>query len=173
MSYCDINSNQEEGFADLTFDIINFKKKLFGNIYIECAANDNGTNVGFIIELKSGMTGLNNSDASTWHTYPDGIKIGFLNNFSDNLIKSINKQYELNDSNLKLNKLSIIECGAMTENPLDYKNKVVQFKCFIDSNNAKDLYAEFYINIDLQNKKLYFNEKDPGYRENIVKYLSV
>lgn len=171
-NFCDINCNQEEGFADLTFDIISFKKKLFGNTYIECAANDNGTNVGFLLELKSGMTGLYYGDISSWHTYLDGIKICFLDNLSDNLIQSISKYYELGESNLKLNKLSVIECGSLTDNPLNYKNKIVEFKCFIDSTNAKNLYAEFYLNIDLQDKKVYFNEVDPEYRENIIKYLS-
>ena len=38
--YCDICNNKDD-FIDFCFDIIKFKKKLFGNYYIECAANDN------------------------------------------------------------------------------------------------------------------------------------
>lgn len=169
--YCDIISNTEEDFCDFSFDIIKYKKKLFGNIYIECAANDNSNVVGFELELKNGMTGLNNGNIDTWHTYIDGIKINFVDNLSESLIDSIIKYYKLNLTNLKLNKSSIIECGSLTENQLDYNNKLIQFKCFVDSSNEKNLYAEFYINIDLKNKKVYFNEKSTEYRENIVRYL--
>ena len=47
----------------------------------------------------------------------------------------------------------------------------VQFKCFLEANDEAK-YAEFYINVDLPNQKLYFNEKDPDYRENIIRYFS-
>ena len=170
-NYCDICGNKGD-FVDFTFDIIKFKKKLFGGIYIECAANDNGETVGFALEIKSGMTGLYGNDINTWHSYLDGIKISFLDNLSENFIKSMIKYYELDLSNLKLNTSSIIECGSLTENPLDFKNKDIKFKCFIDSSNCRKLYAEFYINVDLKNKKVYLNEKSPEYRENIIKYLS-
>lgn len=118
------------------------------------------------------MTGISNNNFNSWHTYEDGIKIIFLENYSENFIESIINSYELKLSNLKLKEISTIECGSLTENPLDYKNKEVKFKCFIDSTNEKNLYAELYINIDLPNKKIYINEKDTSYRENIVKYLS-
>ena len=171
-NYIDINSNQEEGFADLTFNIIKFKKKLFGNIYIECAGNDKEKTIGFALELKKGMSGISNNDMRSWHTYPDGIKLIFLKDLSENFIKSLTNSYELKQTNLKLKKETTIECGSLNENPLDYNTKEIQFKCFLDSSNEKNLYAEFYINIDLQNKKLYFKEKDIDYRENIIKYLS-
>lgn len=170
--YVDINFNQEEGFADLTFDIVKFEKKLFKDIYIECAANDNGETVGFALEIKKDMTGLIGNNPETWHTYKDGIKMIYLDNISDNLINSISKQYELGETNLKLNKNIEIECGSLTNTPLDYKNGIVQFKCFLDTLNQKGLYAEFYINIDLINKKVYLNEKSTEYRSNIIKYLS-
>ena len=106
-NYCDINCNHEDGFADLTFDIINVKKKLFGNLYIECVANDNGENVGFAVEIKKGMRGIQlkdgNPDPYTWTTTINGIKILYLNNYSDKFIKSLLKAYEFNDMDLKLN----------------------------------------------------------------------
>ena len=44
-----------------------------------------------------------------------------------------------------------------------------KFKVFYDDSNEKNLYSEFYINIDLNNKILELNEKDQDYRENILK----
>ena len=171
--YCNIDCNQEEGFADLCFDIIKFEKKFLKNIYIECIANDNGKNVGFALELKRDMTGLIDNDAQSWRTYKDGIKLIYLDKISDNLLDSFSKQYGFGETNLRLNKCSIIECGSLTSNPLDYKNKLVQFKCFVDSTGDKGLYAEFYIDVDINNKKVYIKEKDMEYRNNIIKYLSI
>ncbi len=174
-NYCDINSNQEDGFKDFTFDIINYKKKLFGNLYIECAARDGNDIVGFALEIKNNMTGLmvgpDGIDINSWHTYDDGFKLIYLDKFSDNLIKCMAVAYGVDDMNLKLNKLSVIACGSLTEEPLDYKNKEIRFKCFVDGANINNSYAEFYINIDLKNKKLYLNEKDVEYRQNIIKYF--
>lgn len=171
--YCDIDSNQEDDFADLCFDIIKFKKSLFKNNYIECAANDNGKIVGFALELKRGMTGITGNNIQTWHTYRDGIKIIYLDKISNDLINSISKQYGFQENNLKLSKYVIIECGSLTADPLDYESKIVQYKCFLDPAQEKGLYAEFYIDIDLKNKKVYLKEKDIEYRENIIKYLSM
>ena len=174
--YCNINCNQEEGFADLTFDIINIRKRLFGSFYIECVANDSGENVGFALEVKKDIKGIKivngNMDSNSWTTNIGGIRIMYLKNYSDKFIKSLLKAYEFNDLDLKLNKVSPVECGCLTEEPADIENKKLNFKCFINSNLGTNLYAEFYINIDLPNKKVEFKEKDVEYRESIIKYLS-
>ena len=167
--YCNIIENSEEGLADFTFDIINYKKKLFGNRYIECAAKDGETIVGFKLEIKGNMTGLVYNDINTWHTYQDGMKILYLDNYSNDLLKVMSKYYELDNNNYKLNSSSMIECGYLMIRPLNYKWTTVKFKCFINSNSNEDIYGEFYINIDLKNKKLYLNEKSTEYRENIIK----
>ena len=175
-NYCDINCNHEEGFSDLTFDIITFKKTLFGDIYIECAANDSGKNVGFALKIKKCIKGLKvengNINPNSWTCHYQGIKIIYLIDYSDSFIKSLLKAYEFNDMDLKLNKVSPVEAGCLSAEPMDYENKKLDFKCFINSNCNTNLYAEFYINVDLPNKKVEFREKDVEYRENIIRYLS-
>ena len=162
-NYCDINCNHEEGFADLTFDIINVKKKLFGNLYIECVTNDNGENVGFALEVKKGMKGIKmvdgNLDPTSWTTTIDGIKILYLKEYSDKFIKSLLKAYEFNDMDLKLNKVSPVECGCLTEEPADIENKKLDFKCFINSNCNSGFFFSFSIIINLSLFKKYFSTK--------------
>lgn len=171
--YCNINNSQEEGFVDLVFDIAKVKKKLNGNLYIECFANDDGTNVGFGLEIKSNMKGIVDSNPETFRSYIDGFKLTYLNGVSDNLIKSLLKLYGFESTDLLLNKTNIIECGILSLEPLDFQNDIVKFKCFLDSQNQKGMYAECYINLDLKNRKLYLNEKSSEYRGNIIKYLSL
>lgn len=56
--YCRITHNEDECFVDFSFDIINIKKKLMGGIFLECAACDDGKNVGFCLEIKNNMRGI-------------------------------------------------------------------------------------------------------------------
>lgn len=173
LKFCNINNSSDEDFVDLEFDIINVKKKLFGNLYIECAASYNDTtNVGFALELKKGMVGRFDKNPATFKSYLDGIKLIYIENLSDLFIKVMSNLYNRKElENLKLKKINYIECGILEGDLRNITNEVVKFKCFLDSSQRQNLYSEFYINIDLKNKKLYINEKSSEYRNNIIKYL--
>lgn len=170
--YCKITNDQDEGFVDFSFDIVNIKKKLTGGIILECAACDEGENVGFCLEIKNNMRGIINNDFETFRTYPKGMKLTYQNGLSNDFISSVSRLYGFETANLKLKESVFIECGALSGNPVNLQREEVQFKCFLEAND-ESRYAEFYINIDLPNKKLYLKEKDPDYRENIIRYLSV
>ena len=170
--YCKITQNEEDGFVDLSFDIIDIKKKLLGGIVLKCAACDEGKNVGFCLEIKNNMRGIANGDFRTFCIYPKGLKLTYQNGLSDDFISSVLRLYGFGAADLKLKESAYIECGALNGNPMNLQKEEVQFKCFLEAND-ENKYAEFYINIDLPNKKLYFKEKDPNYRENIIRYFSV
>lgn len=169
--YCRITHNEDECFVDFSFDIINIKKKLMGGIILECAACDNGKNVGFCLEIKNNMRGIANNDFGTFCTYPKGMKLIYQNGLSNDFISSALRLYGFATADLKLKESAYIECGALSGNPMNLQKEEVQFKCFLEAND-ENKYAEFYINIDLPNKKLYLKEKDPNYRENIIRYFS-
>lgn len=171
--FCNINNSKEEGFIDFSFDIVKYKRKLMGNLYIECVASDNDINIGFGLEIKNKMRGIIDGNINSFCTYLDGLKIIFKDGISDYLIKSMLKFYGFEDMDLNLRKETYIECGSLSAEPLDYNNSEIKFKCFFDSSNINNMYAEMYINIDLKNKKIYLNEKSSEYRENIIKNLSI
>ncbi|MGN0691428.1 MAG: hypothetical protein ACI4K7_03670 [Oscillospiraceae bacterium] len=168
--YCKLTQTDDEGFVDFSFDIISTKKKLFGSIFLECAACDEGKNVGFCLEIKCNMRGITNNDPRTFCTYPQGMKLTYKNGLSNDLISSISRSYGLEAADLKLKESAYIECGALRGNPMALLKEEVQFKCFLESHDEKK-YAEFYFNVDLPNQKLYLKEKTPDYRENIVRYF--
>ncbi len=169
--YCKITNDDDEGFADFSFDIIKIKKKLVGGIILECAACDEGKNVGFCLEIKSNMRGIVNNDFRTFRAYPKGMKLTYQNGLSNDFMSSVSRLYGFGIANLKLKESEFLECGAISGNPVNLRREEVQFKCFLETNDESK-YAEFYINIDLPNKKLYLKEKDPDYRENIIRNLS-
>ena len=168
--YCKLTQTDDD-FVDFSFDIINTKKKLFGSIILECAACNEGKNVGFCLEIKCNMRGITNNDFRTFHTYPKGMKLTYQKDLSDDFISSVSQLYGFGGTDLKLKESAYIECGAINVNPMNLQTEEVQFKCFLEANDEAK-YAEFYINVDLPNQKLYFNEKDPDYRENIIRYFS-
>lgn len=168
--YCSIMQDADEGFADFSFDIINMKKKLFGGFFLTCAAFDEGKNVGFNLEIKKNMRGLINRDVRTFCTYPDGMKLTYQAGLSDDFLANVGRLYELDAGALRLKDSVYIECGALSGDPANLQQEEVDFKCFLNVNDESS-YAEFYINIDLPNKKLYLKEKDMEYRENIVRYF--
>lgn len=169
--YCSIMQDADEGFADFTFDIIKMKKKLFGGFALECAAEDEGKAVGFGLEIKKNMRGLINRDVRTFCTYSDGMKLTYQAGMSDDFLASVGRLYEFDARALRLKDSAYIECGALSGDPANLQQEEVDFKCFVNVNDESS-YAEFYINIDLPNKKLYLKEKDMEYRKNIIRFLS-
>jgi hypothetical protein len=164
--------NEDEGFVDFTFDIVKITEKLFGSILLECAACYEGLSVGFCLEIKNNMRGFTNSDIKTFCTYPKGMKLRYQNGLSDGFITTVSRLYGFEVTDLQLNKCSYIECGALSGNPMNLQKEKVEFKCFLQATDRSG-YAEFYINVDVPQQKLYFKEKDPDYRENIIRYFSM
>lgn len=168
--YCDILEHTEDGFVDFSFDIMKVKKKFFGGLYLECSASYRGTDVGFGLEIRTDMQGIVNNDPQTFCTYKDGLRLSFLNGFSKNLIPVMLHLYGFEPVHLQMKKSVLIECGALSENPIHFDEEV-QFKCFVEP-SCEEKYAEFYMNIDLKRKKVHMREKDVTYRGNIILYLS-
>lgn len=167
--YCNILENTEEGFVDLTFDINEVRKKLFGNTIIDCVANFNGRNIGFSLEIKKGMKGVVNNDFNNISFYKDGLKIIYLKPVSDDFISCILTIYGFEQNSIILKNETVLEACALKGNPGNIQNEAVDFKCFL---GAEEKYSEFFINIDIPERKLYLREKDPEYRANIIINLS-
>ena len=167
--YCDILENAEDGFVDFTFDIIKVKKKLYGGLYLECAASCGETDVGFGLDIRADMQGIENNDPQTFCTYKDGFRFSSLQGLSKKLVPVMLKLYGFEPVNLQMKKSILVECGALSVKPIHFDEEV-QFKCFVES-TCEEKYAEFYMNIDLKHKKVYMREKDAKYRENIILYL--
>jgi hypothetical protein len=60
---------------------------------------------------------------------------------------------------------------ALEGDPTKLKNGVLRTKLFFD-NGIPDEYAEIYYNLDLDGRYAALNEKDPEYREMLVKWIS-
>lgn len=115
------------------------------------------------------MKGVANNDYNNISFYQDGLKIIYLQPFSNNFISCFLTLYGFEQSNAILKDEIISEVCALKGNPDNIQNEEVDFKCFL---GAKEKYSEFFINIDIPKGKMYLREKNPEYRANIIINLS-
>lgn len=173
MKYCSLESNNEDGFKDLALTVTKFKKKPFGDFYIEGHAEYSGKNVGIGLYVRHDMRGMINNDISTLKCYNDGVRFVSLGACSDEFLKAVNEIYGFERREIKFKSSFSAVCAALGGNPRNIKKEYVQFKCFFNTEDNDNNYAEVYVNIDIPNLKVMIDEKDEDYRENIIRSLSV
>ena len=60
---------------------------------------------------------------------------------------------------------------GLNSDPTQVLKTPTKMKFFFEESEPEDLYAEVFTNIDVRGKRLQFHEKDPEYRESLVKAL--
>lgn len=103
----------------------------------------------------------------------ESIKILSIGQQSDNLIKALSKLYNIpcdkgfTDKTVVASAFSLgTEYADLTKNNGYYK-----FKLFIEE-NSDDLYCEVYLNMNFDQGTIELREKDPEYRENLIKVFT-
>ncbi len=161
----------EEGFVDLRLKITETTIK---NDYyvIDTEGNYKDDLVKLRFYLKNNMEGmekLQNSEQS-FKFYKEGIKIESMGEYSNRFLKVLIELYELINYKGIMQREIITTCVALQHSPLNLTEIKVKFKCFFNE-EEEDKYAELYINFDIPNNLVEIKEKDPEYRENIIKSL--
>jgi hypothetical protein len=169
----ELTSKAEEGWKDLVFSITDKKKLNNGFWSLTCKAKYGDTIVGLKInildEIPAGI--VNNKMDKTSFT-KQGVEILSIGKESDNLIKAISELYG-QPKKLKFTKEKLLFATfPLNQKKAILKNGQFKFKLFFDQNNEQNLYSEIFLNPDLKKGTIELNEKDEGYRMNIVKLLS-
>lgn len=191
MEYKTINQGTEEGFQDLTFTITenSYNQKSQRQIISFGIYKEENVGFGLLLAPEMLLDDPNNQKREGLFTFfQQGIEIFSLGSSSDSFVEALAELYDVKDngwerilkilSNIggKQKKLVMKERIPFSAVSLNQTSKdedgTQSFKLFYDENNGQGLYSEFYINIDLQTKTLQFNEKDTGYRRNLLKAFS-
>ncbi len=169
----DITSISEEGFCDLVFNITDKQLDKYNNWILVAKGQYKSTVVGLKIKIRNGLSpGLNNGkldQSGMTRNAGEFINIGLE---SDNFIKIVSGLYGFNSGG-KFSKKNIpFDCFSLNSGVgyLDKGN--FKFKLFLDSQDINGLYSELFLNIDLASGLIRLNEKDPGYRERVIKILT-
>jgi len=157
-------------WKDLVLSIIKKKKLSTGFWELHCKAIYKNDTVGFKVRIKDDIPpGVINGKINRAGFVPNGLEIHYSGKESDRFIKALSELYGITPASRFTREGRIFTIFSLNENRVLLEKTPARFKVFF---NDPQLYAEFYINIDLKNNILEFNEKDTGFRQNIIEILS-
>jgi hypothetical protein len=170
-----IDQLSEEGFVDLTLQICRFADE--GTHYrFHLAASHNNGEVGLDVLLvkgiKSGFDG--NMDLLKDHVYRQGVRFIRSGIESDRLISAIGSFYGADPVPHKMVPEESFTVIALHQGDLELENECVKLKLFGKDGESfdEDEYYESFFNVDLTNGMVYWNEKDPDYRQPMLRALA-
>lgn len=164
---------QEEGFNDISLKIIEVNKKENNYEYIAKGKYENKI-VGIKISIQNNISaGINNNGEIEAKSFEkNGIIIESIGAESDNFVTALSQIYNI-PRTTKFSKNPIkTTIFPLNQTVADLtKSNYYKFKVFFNDESDENEYAEIYININLENNYIEFNEKDNEYRINIIKTL--
>lgn len=169
----DITSKSEEGFHDLIFNITDKQLDKDNNWILIAKGQYKSTVVGLKIKIKNGINpGLINGKPDQSGMKKNAGELINIGLESDKLIQIVSGLYGFK-SDKKFSKKNIsFDCFSLNSMTGYLDKGDFKFKIFLDSQDLNGLYSELFLNIHLSNGLIELNEKDPGYRENIIKILT-
>ena len=169
----DITSKSEEGFQDFVFNIINKQLDKNNNWIFTVKGQYKSTVVGIKIKIKNGINpGIINGKPDKSGVMKNAGEFTTIGLESDNLIKKVSEIYGFK-TNKKFSKNKILfDCFSLNSIAGYLDKGAFKFKLFLDSQNVIGLYSEIFLDINLAAGLIELNEKDPSYRENIIKILT-
>lgn len=170
-----IDQLSEEGFVDLTLKITMLTDD--GNHYrLHLAASHDDSELGLDVILvkgiKSGFDG--NMELIKDHVYRLGVRFLRSGVESDRLIAAIGQFYSADDAPQQMVPEESFTAIALHQGELDFENDCVKLKLFGKDGEPfdEDAYYESFFNVDLANRMVYWNEKDPDYRQPLLAALT-
>jgi len=167
----EIITNTEEGFIDLTFDIIECNKFTVSSSRVEYNVWAKGLYKGNVV----GLGLLLSATKKIFRPFTLGVGINSLGEESDNLLKALAELYgETIPEQSKMK--AYVPAGFFVLSDLKNKkdcfdNMKVDIKMFFGEDDGNQ--CEHYLNIDLPNKIVEFHEKDEVYRKSIIECFTL
>jgi len=167
------NQNEEEGWQDLVFTLTNKELQTDGYWNITCKATHKGSIVGFRIFILEGIeAGIVDGDLDNTKFIWDAFRIEGIGEESDHFINIISQFYGQQAVQKFTDDQLVYVAFPLNRDKANLEEGIFKFKLFFDDNNERELYSEFYLNLNFPNGTLELNEKGEEYRGNIIKHMS-
>lgn len=164
----------EEGYIDCIFMVEDLKQDN-EFYYFNLRASHNGNIVGMGVKLVKNVKPGLDKDMSLikQHVYYRGVTFSSLGKISDQLITSISNLYGFNNRKFSMVPEETYTAIALQDKNTDLEVNSVRFKIFGRDQEPfiEENYYESFLNVDLKNGIVAWNEKDPDYREALVRAL--
>lgn len=171
-NYPEAELTAEEGFIDISFPITKHEVLPSGARRFHAKGKLQNETVGFVIELEPQWNPQiieGHEDANFYWGEGAFCSSG---KETDHFVAILSKQYEISsNTTIALQRINAEVVGLLT-NPEYIDSERIPMKFFFNPGAKEDFYSEVFINIDLENKKLEFHEKDEEYRNPLIKSLT-
>jgi AhpD family alkylhydroperoxidase len=166
----------EEGFIDCTLRISNLVSSVH-EYRFHVAASFHGETVGFDVVILRGIRGSLNPEMTELipdHVYYDGVKFMRSGSESDRLIMVLAELYGLAREQRQMVDRFSFTAIALHQDDVDMEVEPISIKLFGNDGEdmSEEVYFESFFKLDLPSKLVYWNEKDPEYREPLINALS-
>jgi hypothetical protein len=167
----ELTSETEEGFCDLVLRVGHRETLPMGSQVLRASALHEGRRVALEVVFGPEWTEGTLADRPNYRGLVTYRSVGPE---SDALLRIIDELYGTKAAPSAMAKLTDFTCITLGGDPRDLTKGPVQAKLFFDpGEEGGEGYAELYTNVDLAESRLEIREKDPEYREAIVRALTV
>ena len=168
----EITSRTEEDFQDFVLTIVESKLTADGEYEITAKGKNKQEIVGLKIKLKNNLKpGFLGDEVDNTAFEPNGATFYTIGQESDNLIRGISKLYSFPTGNKFKNNISFY-IFSLNQEQADLSKGYYKFKLFFDPSDELGLYSEVYLNVNIPENEVELREKDPEYRENLIKAMT-
>jgi hypothetical protein len=165
----------EEGFIDCTFRIVNHVSSEHQHRF-HLTASHNSETVGFDVVVVKGIRGALDGDMEliSDHVCYEGVRFLRAGPESDRLITVLAALYEFPAKDRRMVDSFSFTAIALHQDDVDMESEPIKIKLF--GNDGEDMleddYFESFFNLDLSSGLVFWNEKDPDYRDSLIRGLS-
>lgn len=165
----------EEGFVDCVFRIVE-RSESVKSYRLRLQATYSGEVVGMDVEVaKNIQSGFDaEMNLKKENVYRQGVVFIRTGPESDRLINALAKLYGVQDNKRQMRLEETFTAIALHQEPLQMEQQLVKIKIFGRDGEPFDeqAYYESFLNLDLKEGFVFWNEKDPDYRKPLIQGLS-
>ena len=166
----------EEGFADLAFGLMSYRRLEDGSQVLDVRGRRKGREVGFRVRLSSAWEKRMLGDTGIV-AYQAVVYLESIGKPSDQFVDDLADLYGGLPQPGKMASSVVFTAISLEGLPAQLDRGPVKIKLFFEPDDESEkayeqFYAEYYLNIDVTAKLVEFGEKDPDYRKAMLRALS-
>ncbi len=161
---------EESGFLDIDFFINSHSVNKDGSFLVNVSNLLKGEQAGFAIYLGSKWASKKIENSREAFYWGNGRFINTGKN-TDKFIEILSRLYGTSLPSINQKEIEVVIVG-LANDPRKFATREVKMKFFFNSDSDnQELYSEIFVNINLAEQTLEFHEKDPEYRQPLIRSL--
>jgi hypothetical protein len=157
----------DDGFADIDLPMATFNRDEVGGHEVVARGVHQGRRIGFQVRLEPTWECQALEDGAIKELYWGRAEISSIGEESDRFLRLLGELYGTSIDAKKMRERTPFLAVSLSGNPAYLEKRPVKMKLFYES-EIEERDADFYINVDVQARRVEFREKDTDYRRGII-----